>query len=242
MSRLTLYSWPESGNSYKVRLLNALLQVDYDTKDLDFLNLEQQGAAFKAINPKSEVPTIQDGDVILTDSSSILTYIAATRPDPGQTQLPSSFWSSELLEQVKIIEWLAFANGWVQHGVFTARAILSYGGPYNGLGQNTDDDALLQTRLRDAKTRGTRSLEIINAELEKGGGWLVGGRVTIADISNFVYIALAPMGDIFLDKYPHVEAWIERIKKLPGFIDIPGLEDPQVRRRGTKFEANTNDS
>lgn len=237
---LTLYSWPESGNSYKVRLLLALLQVDYTTKDLDFLNLEQQSASFRAINPKGEVPTIQDGDVTLTDSSSVLTYLAATRPDAGKTQLPSSFWSAELLEQVKIIEWLAFANGWVQHGVFTARAILSYGGPYNGLGQNTDDEALLKTRLSDAKIRGHRSLEIIDAELEKGGGWLVGGRVTIADISNFVYIALAPMGDILLDKYPNVVAWIESIKKLPGFIDIPGLEDPLVRRRGTKFEASTN--
>lgn len=240
MGRPTLYSWPESGNSYKVRLLAALLQVDYEVKDLDFLNEEQQGAAFKAINPKGEVPTLKDGDTILTDSTSILTYIAATRPDPGQSQLPSSFWSNELLEQIKISEWLAFANGWVQHGVFTARAILSYGGPYNGLGQNTDDEALLRARLSDAKIRGHKSLEIINSELEKGGGWLVGGRPTIADISNFVYIALAPMGDIYLDKYPHVEAWIERIKKLPGFISIPGLEDPLVRRRGTKFEANTN--
>lgn len=240
MSRFTLYSWPESGNSYKVRLLCALLQIDYETKNLDFLNLEQQQPAFKAINPKAEVPTLKDGDLVLTDSSSILTYLAATRSDPGQSRLPSSFWSNELLEQVKIIEWLAFANGWVQHGVFTARAILSYGGPYNGLGPNTDDEALLQTRLSDAKIRGHKSLEVIDAELERGGGWLVGGRPTIADVSNFVYIALAPMGDIFLDKYPHVEAWIERIKKLPGFIDVPGLEDPLVRRRGTKFEANTN--
>lgn len=44
------------------------------------------------------------------------------------------------------------------------------------------------------------------------------------------------MGDIFLDKYPHVVAWIERIKKLPGFIDIPGLADPLVRRKGKSVE------
>lgn len=44
------------------------------------------------------------------------------------------------------------------------------------------------------------------------------------------------MGDIFLDKYPHVEAWIERIKKLPGFITIPGLEDPLVRRKRKTVE------
>jgi glutathione S-transferase len=39
------------------------------------------------------------------------------------------------------------------------------------------------------------------------------------------------MGDILLDKYPNVVAWIQRIKNLPGFIDIPGLEDPLIRRK-----------
>lgn len=146
-----------------------MLKVDYDTKDLDFLNLEQQGPEFKALNPKSEVPTIVEGDVTLTDSSSILTWIAATNPDAGQSKTPSSYWSSDLLEQVKIIEWLAFANGWVQHGVFTARAILSYGGPYNGLGQNTKDAALNQSRLDDSKIRGHKSLEIIDSELTQRG-------------------------------------------------------------------------
>ncbi|PWN91061.1 glutathione S-transferase [Acaromyces ingoldii] len=238
--QLTLYSWPESGNSYKVRLLLALLKVDYTVKDLDFLNLEQQSASFRAINPKGEVPTITLGDVVLTDSSSILTYLSAVYGDDGkQGSGPSSYYGKDLLEQAKIIEWLAFANGWVQHGVFTARAILSYGGPYNGLGQNTDDDALLAARLRDAKERGHRSLAIIDGELEKQGGWLVAHRPTIADISNFVYIALAPMGDISLKRYPHVLAWIESIKRLPGFISIPGLDDPLVRRRGTRFEKST---
>jgi glutathione S-transferase len=189
MGRFTLYSWPESGNSYKVRLLAALLQIDYDLKNLDFLNLEQQGPDFKAINPKREVPALVEGDLTLTDSSSILTYIAATTPDPGQTNMPSSYWSDDLIEQVKIIEWLAFANGWVQYGVFTARAILSYNGPYNGLGQNSKDKNLNKIRLEEAKVRGHKSLEIINGELAQKQ-WLVGGRPTIADVSNFVYISL----------------------------------------------------
>ncbi|MCO5590274.1 hypothetical protein L7F22_044243 [Adiantum nelumboides] len=237
---LILYSWPESGNSYKVRLLLSLLKIEAQVKDLDFLNNEQQGASFKSINPKGEVPTIQHGDIVLTDSSSILTYLAATFDNDGkQNKGPSSFWSSDILEQAKIIEWLAFSNGWVQHGVFTARAILSYGGPYNGLGQNTDDDELLQFRLKDAKVRGHKSLVILDQELQNFGGWLVGNRPTIADISNFVYIALAPMGDISLQKYPNVLSWIESIKKLPGFIPIVGLDDPYIRRRGTKFEKRT---
>lgn len=51
-----------------------------------------------------------------------------------------------------------------------------------------------RTRLSDSKIRGHGSLEVVAEELKKGGGWLVGRRVTIADISNFVYIALRTDG------------------------------------------------
>lgn len=60
----------------------------------------------------------------------------------------------------------------------------------------------------------------------KGNDWLVLGRPTIADISVFVYVALAPMGDISLQPYKNVLAWIDRIKRLPGFFGIEGLDEP----------------
>ena len=64
----------------------------------------------------------------------------------------------------------------------------------------------------------------------QGQDWRTLGRPTFANISVFVYIALAPMGDISLKPYPAVQAWIERIGKLPGFTTIPGLNDPLIRR------------
>lgn len=84
--------------------------------------------------------------------------------------------------------------------------------------------------LEEGAIRGNKSLEILQKRLEQNE-WLVLGRPTIADVSVFVYVALAPMGDISLQPYPAVLAWIERIKKLKGFISIPGLDDPMVRRR-----------
>ncbi|KAK0533335.1 Glutathione S-transferase, C-terminal domain [Tilletia horrida] len=219
-SSLKLYSWPESGNSYKVRLLASLLKIDVQVQDLDFLKQEQQQEWFLKINPKGEVPTLVTPDgKVYTDSAAILTFLAGKiRPEAG-------YWSTEVEEQADIVQWLAFAASWLQFGVFTARAILSYGGAYNGLG--TAQDAHL---LAEAKIRGHKSLKILNGELAERD-WLSLGRPTIADIAVFVYVALAPMGDIALDEYTNVVAWIDRIKALPGFITIPGLEDPLIRRR-----------
>lgn len=55
---------------------------------------------------------------------------------------------------------------------------------------------------------------------------MVLGRPTIADISVFVYISLAEMGDISLKPYENVRKWFERIKGLKGFFPIEGLDNP----------------
>ncbi|RMZ82384.1 hypothetical protein DV737_g2085, partial [Chaetothyriales sp. CBS 132003] len=209
MSEGTLYSWPESGNSYKVRLLAALLGLNLKIEDLDFLHDEQHQPKFLSINPRGEVPTLVTGGKTLTDSSSILVYLAGTYTHGGKPG-PSTFWSSDLYEQAQIIDWLAFSNSWVQYGVFTNRAILSYNGPYNGLGSNDKwTKEKLDIFLEEGAIRGNKSLQILQTRLE-AHEWLVLNRPTIADISVFVYVALAPMGDIALTPYPAVLAWIER--------------------------------
>jgi glutathione S-transferase len=78
--------------------------------------------------------------------------------------------------------------------------------------------------------RAQKSLRILEQHL-KAEEWLALGRPTIADLSCFVYVALAPMGDISLDPYPGVREWIGRIKGLGVFFGIEGLGDPMVLRR-----------
>ena len=121
---------------------------------------------------------------------------------------------------------LSFANSWVQYGVFTNRAILSYNGPYNGLGNNQQwSQDKLDVFLEEGAIRGNASLKVLDKQLETND-WLVLGRPTIADLSVFVYIALAEMGDISLKPYQNVLAWIRRVEGLPGFFPIEGLDQP----------------
>lgn len=216
---LKLYSYQESGNSYKVRLLIALLNLEVEVQELDYFNDEQHSEAYLKINPKGEVPALVDGDIVLTDSAAILVYLS------GKYGPSNLWWSDDIVEQAKIVDWLAFAASWVQYGVFTARAILSFKGPYNGLGLNSTEHT-----LAEAKIRGIQSLQILDGVL-KQREWLANDRPTVADIAVFVYVALAPMGDISLEPYVHVRDWISRIRVLPGFIPIDGLDDPLYRRK-----------
>ncbi|MBF3231080.1 glutathione S-transferase, partial [Pseudomonas aeruginosa] len=42
-------------------------------------------------------------------------------------------------------------------------------------------------------------------------------------VALYPYLALAPEGGLALDHYPALNAWIARIRALPGYIPMPGL-------------------
>ncbi len=213
---MKLYTYEESGNSYKVRLLLSFLHSDCEQVNIDLMADEQHQSAYLAVNPRGEVPTLVDGDITLRDSAAILVYLAHRHG-------PAPWWSDSAAEQAAIMEWLAFAASWVQYGVFTARAIISFGISGNGLPHDFDEGT------EAATIRGQRSLEILDQHLASHT-WLACGRPTIADIAVFPYVALAPMGNISLQPYAAVRAWIERFKALPGFVPIAGLDDPAYRK------------
>lgn len=121
MSAGTLYTFPESGNSYKVRLLAGLLGITLEHAEIDFVAEQQRSPEFLKINPRGEVPCLVDGDHKFTDSSAILVWLAGKHGDGGKVgQGPSTYWSSHTHEQAQIVDWLSFANSWVQYGVFVS--------------------------------------------------------------------------------------------------------------------------
>jgi glutathione S-transferase len=49
--------------------------------------------------------------------------------------------------------------------------------------------------------------------------WLVGEHATIADLGLFPYTSVAGDAGVELTDYPHVCAWLDRVRALPGFAD-----------------------
>jgi glutathione S-transferase len=47
--------------------------------------------------------------------------------------------------------------------------------------------------------------------------FLVGEQATIADISLFAYTQVAHEGGFDLSGYPQINAWMQRIRALPGY-------------------------
>jgi glutathione S-transferase len=53
-----------------------------------------------------------------------------------------------------------------------------------------------------------------------GRDFLAGAAATIADVACYAYVAHAPEGNVSLDAYARIRAWLGRIEGLPRFVPM----------------------
>ena len=196
---IKLYGMALSGNAYKVRLLLELLGVEYEEIPVNLRTGENRAESFLALNPRGQVPTLVDGEVTVWDSQAILVYLARRY---GQEWLPT-----EPVAMAEVMQWLAVAENELLFGLARARAVVFFGRDFD---------------LASCQAYGRAGLEVLEQRLA-GHEWLAAGRPTIADIACMPYAALSHMGEIPLDDFPSVRAWIDRVRALPGFIAMEGI-------------------
>jgi glutathione S-transferase len=198
---ITLYGHPLSGNSYKVRLLLELLSLDYQWVQVDLLKGEHKAPPYLAINPFGQVPALVDGETTLADAQAILVYLAR--------QYGSDRWlPTDPLPLAQVVRWLSIAAGEVRQGPENARLHHLFRRTAINIDRAYEQSAIVLTQLDQHLAH--RS-------------WLEFEHPTIADIAVFPYVALAKDGQVDLAPYPHVLAWVERVKQLPGFMPMAGL-------------------
>ena len=81
---LTLYDYFRSSACYRVRIALNLKNLPYDVIPIHLLNNggEQFSLDYKAVNPQSLVPALQDGDKVITQSLAIIEYLDELHPEP----------------------------------------------------------------------------------------------------------------------------------------------------------------
>jgi glutathione S-transferase len=200
MAALKLHDLELSGNCYKVRLFCALLGLKLDLAPVDLMSGAHKNSPFIDLNPFGEIPVLKDGSVVLRDSQAILVYLA--RKYGGEDWLPT-----DAAGMAEVVTWLMVAENEIARGPGDARL-------HDKFGYKLD--------VSQARTNAASILGLIETHL-KSTDWLALGHPTIADIACMPYIALSHEGGVSLDPYPAIQAWIGRIKALPGFISMPAL-------------------
>jgi glutathione S-transferase len=76
---LILYEAPLSSNAQKVRFLLAELELAYESREVAMFGIGTRSPEYLAINPFGLLPTLIDNDFVLTESNTILRYLAETK-------------------------------------------------------------------------------------------------------------------------------------------------------------------
>jgi glutathione S-transferase len=198
---IKLFNLELSGNCYKVRLLLALLGLEYELVPVDLMAEEHKSAEFLQLNPLGQIPVLIDGDKIIPDAQAILVYLARQYGDRTWLPTEAESWS-------RIVRWLSTSAGEIRQGVEFARRFHLFNAQYVNIEFATQQATFMLQQLEQHLT---------------DREWLELGHPTIADIAVFPYVALAADGKISLEPYSNILAWCDRLKQLPRFIAMPGI-------------------
>jgi glutathione S-transferase len=196
---MKLYMTTMSGNSFKVRVLASMLGVDIEQIHIDWDGREHKSPDFLARNPRGQVPVMEIDGKVFWDSTAHLVYLA--RRFGGEQWLPS-----DPLAMAEVMQWMAFAQNEVLFGLQWARGVTIY--------------KRRAASFEDYRQDGRKALDVLTWQLRKTGDWLALGRATLADIACYPYVKRAPEGEVPLEPYPEVRAWLARCDALPGWIAL----------------------
>ncbi|MDN7674554.1 glutathione S-transferase [Burkholderia oklahomensis] len=195
---IRLHMSPLSGHSHRVRLFLSLLGLPVELVEIDMRGGANRRPEFLALNPFGQIPVIEDGDTVLSDSNAILVYLAKRYGDP-------SWLPDDPIGAAAVQRWLSLAAGPIAYGPAVARLVTVFGVPL-------DHAAAVKIAQR--------LFDVIDPELA-GKRFAAGDHPTIADVAAYSYLAHAPEGGVSLEPYPHLRAWLARIEALPGFVPMP---------------------
>ncbi|NBB91947.1 MAG: maleylacetoacetate isomerase [Gammaproteobacteria bacterium] len=82
---MVLYSYWRSSASYRVRMALNLKGLDYEIRPVHLVRDggEQYADDYAALNPQQLVPTLLDGETVVTQSLAMLEYLDERHPEPA---------------------------------------------------------------------------------------------------------------------------------------------------------------
>ena len=192
-----IHHFPKSGHAHRALVFAKLAGIAHEAVLVDLAAGEHKTERFLAMNPNGQVPVVEDGETVVSDANAILVYLAR--------KYAPNWLPNDPLGEANVQRWLTLAAGEIAFGSCAARLITVFGAPL-------DTDFAAATAAK--------AMQKLEAGLD-GRDWLVGNRPTIADVAAYSYTAHAPEGNVSLEPYSNIRAWIARFEALDGFVAMP---------------------
>jgi glutathione S-transferase len=191
--RLTLYGSFTSSSSYKPMLYLALARLPFSFRTVNLKIGVQKEAEYLAVNRWGVVPSLKHKGLTILQSNVILDYLAReTGRFEGKTE--QARWQTR--------EWLSWEADHI-----TAVARVRHSARFRKM----HDEVIAEFR-----PRAEAALSFVDKTVT-GQPFLVGDYPTIADIGCWGRMVFMTEGGFEIANWPHLEAWANRIKAMPGF-------------------------
>ena len=210
---MKLYFHPISTTSRPIMLFAAESGIALDMQVVDLFTGEHIKPPYAALNPNRLVPTLEDGDFVLTENSAILKYLADKTGSPA--------YPKDLKQRARVNERMDWTSTQLCSDLVYS---LVYPQIFDSH-KRRSDEAQAAT-LERARERAQTWLKVLDENiLGPGNNYLCGDAITIADYHAASYVALAEVIGSDLAAYPNVRRWLGRMKALKSWAQVYAVID-----------------
>jgi glutathione S-transferase len=195
MTHGTLYGVPPS-RAARVTWLASELGIDLDVKPVNIMEGEHKKPEFTAINVLQQIPAFTDDDVSMGESLAITLYLSR--------KYTADVCPKSLAEEAAVLQWTMIAasvDGQVAP-IMTHRIMLP---------EDKRDNEAVEKTMKALK----RALAGVERHLAAGNDYLVGNRLTVADINMAGATSVLHFTGLSADIGPHFLAWLARCLDRP---------------------------
>lgn len=170
--------------------------------------LNTASPAFLAVNPNGQVPSIDDDGFVLHESLAITLYLARKHGGPLAPR--------DAREEALMIQWSLWAATGLEDNALAVLTHLPAASPKHDPARAAAAIAALR-----------RPLAALDQALREGGGHLVGGRFTVADLNVAEIVRYAQPAKDLLAEFPAVQSWIAACQSRPAFQAMMAERDQE---------------
>ena len=198
---IEIYAFPPSPRAFKGTFVANYLGLDWELKLLNFLAGDHKKPEYLALNPAGRMPTLKDGNFVVWEANAIQQYLAMKKPESGL--LPE-----DPLQRLDVTRW----QFWDMAHWDASCAIILF--------ENFVKPKIAKAGAPDpeAVKRGTenfhRAADVLNRQLN-GRKYILGDRLTLADIAIGAPLNYAEPAGIPVDGYDEIKRWMQSLRAMP---------------------------
>ncbi len=228
----------------KVRIVLAEKGLDWTGHILNLADKENLRPEYLALNPKGVVPTLRDGDVVVTESSIIVEYLDDRYPEPALRPREASrrarmrWWLKLVDDRVHPafgeLGWpIMVRPAWLSKTEAEQQALLDR---VKDPKRRARQARLLAAGVTSPETRETLGiLDETMAEMDRAlesDPWLCGDGFSLADAALLPYVGALEhfgMGEMVAGRHPATAEWLRRCRERPSFRTA--IREPVAQER-----------